>query len=356
MTHEPQEPLEDVKAAIGQAETDSSSESKSGSKYHLKLFIRLAVVVLVGVWIAKTLRDAGDQFSATHFSVSDLDLLCVMLAALSYLIGLVCFGLFWHLALHAMGQRPTILESLRSYILSHLGKYVPGKALVVIIRSDRVSSSRVKRSVAVVGVFVETLGMMAVGGILASLFLLSGYGTAHESGWLTLLAVGLAVGSGVGASPPMFRFVLRYLSKRRGLSMLDEAIDGLSWQFLAKGWFLAAVGWLFFGASMIFVLWSFPPTESGPILDIWDYPQVIAAVSLSMVAGFLSLLPGGAGVREMVISTLLTPMIGPVFAVISAISLRVVWLLCELGAAAGFLLHYGRAKRSTHNEPTNSGV
>jgi uncharacterized membrane protein YbhN (UPF0104 family) len=198
--------------------------------------------------------------------------------------------------------------------------------------------------------------MMAVGGILASLFLLSGYGTAHESGWLTLLAVGLAVGSGVGASPPMFRFVLRYLSKRRGLSMLDEAIDGLSWQFLAKGWLLAAVGWLFFGASMIFVLRAFPLTESGPIFDIWDYPQVIAAVSLSMVAGFLSLLPGGAGVREMVISTLLTPMIGPVFAVISAISLRVVWLLCELGAAAGFLLHYGRAKRSTHNEPTNSGV
>lgn len=138
--------------------------------------------------------------------------------------------------------------------------------------------------------------------------------------------------------------------------MLDEAIDGLSWQFLAKGWLLAAVGWLFFGASMIFVLRAFPSTESGPILDIWDYPQVIAAVSLSMVAGFLSLLPGGAGVREMVISTLLTPMIGPVFAVISAISLRVVWLLCELGAAAGFLLHYGKAKRSTHNEPTNSGV
>jgi uncharacterized membrane protein YbhN (UPF0104 family) len=279
-----------------------------------------------------------------------------MLAAVSYLSGLVCFGLFWHLALHAMGQRPTLLESLRSYTLSHLGKYVPGKALVVLIRSDRVSSTRVKRSVAVVGVFVETLGMMAVGGILASLLLIGGYGRTHESGWLIVLAVGLAVGAGIGASPPMFRFVLRYLSKRRGLLTLGEAIEGLSWQFLAKGWLLAAGGWLFFGASMIFVLGAFPSNESGPILDSGDYPQIVAAVSLSMIAGFISLLPGGAGVREMVISTLLTPMIGPVFAVISAISLRVVWLLCELGAAAGFLVHNSRARRSTQTEPTNSGV
>jgi uncharacterized membrane protein YbhN (UPF0104 family) len=348
----PPKPLQNSESDIA----NPSSESKFGSKNQLKLLIRFAVVVLVGIWIGKTFEDAGDEFFAAQFSISDLDLWYVMLAALSYIVGLACFGLFWHLALRAMGQRPTLLESLRSYSLSHLGKYVPGKALVVVIRSDRVSSSRVKRSVAVVGVFVETLGMMAVGGILASFVLIAGYGRTHESGSLILLAVGLAVGTGIGASPPMFRFVLRYLSKRRGLSMLGEAIDGLNWQFLAKGWVLAAVGWLFLGGSMVFVLHAFPLTEGTPIIDKGDYPQVVAAVSLSMIAGFISLLPGGAGVREMVISTLLMPMIGPVFAVISAMSLRVVWLLCELGAAAGFLLHDGKAKRSTHDELTNSGV
>ena len=354
MTNEPKELSERDEAEIIDAVENTSDGSES--KYNLKFLIHLTVFVLVAIWIEKTLRHAGDQFSATPFSVGDLDLLCIILAALSYLIGLTCFGLFWHLALLAMGQQPTILESLRSYVLSHLGKYVPGKALVVIIRSDRVSSSRVKRSVAVVGVFVETLGMMSVGGILASLFLLTGYGSPHENGWLMLLAVGLAVGSGVGASPPMFRFVLRYLSKRRGMSMLDEAISGLSWQFLAKGWLFATAGWLCFGASMIFVLHALPSIENASLLNISDYPQVIAAVSLSVVAGFLSLLPGGAGVREMVIAALLTPLIGPLFGVISAISLRVVWLLCELGAAIGFLLHFGYARRRNHYKHANSGV
>ncbi|MBT4014064.1 MAG: UPF0104 family protein [Planctomycetaceae bacterium] len=351
MSPESEQSLGTEKTVVGQTQADKLVESKSEDKYHLKLYLRLAVVAVVIFWIEKTFREAGDEFSAAQFSVLNLDLLCVILAALCYMIGLLCFALFWHLTLLALGQRPTLVESLRSYIVSQLGKYVPGKALVVIIRSERVSSSRVSSSVAVVGVFIETLGMMAVGGIVASLLLFIGYGRTHQSGWLTLLAVGLAVGAGVGASPPVFRFVLRYLSKRRGLSMLAEAIDGLSWRFLAKGWLLAAVGWLFFGTSMIFVLQSFPPPEDGPILAVWDYPQVVAAVSLSLVAGFISLMPGGAGVREMVISTLLTPLTGPVFAVISAISLRGLWLLCELGAAAAFLIHNGQTNRSAQNKP-----
>jgi hypothetical protein len=356
MTSEKHAHSEDDEAASEQAKIGTPGEPQKPIKRNLKLYIRLAVVVLVVIWIVKTFQDAGDNFAATQLSIGDLNLMCVTLAALSYLIGLACFGLFWHQALLAMGQRPTLLESLRSYTLSHLGKYVPGKALVVIIRSDRVSSSRVSRSVAVVGVFVETLGMMAVGGILASVLLIAGYGHTHDSGWLILLAVGLAVGSGVGASPPMFRFVLRYLSKRRGLSALNEAINGLTWQFLAKGWLLAAVGWLFFGGSMVFVLLAFPSIDSSAQFDIGDFPQIMAAVALSMVAGFLSLLPGGAGVREMVISTLLTPLIDPVFAIISAVSLRVVWLLCELGAAAGFVLHSKRRKRSSENVSISSGV
>ena len=356
MTSEPHEHSNDEQLASEQTELDASSAPQKSIKRYFTLCIRLAVVVLVVIWIVKTFRDAGDKFTATHLSIGDLDLMCVLLSALSYLIGLACFGLFWHQALVAMGQRPTVLESLRSYTLSQLGKYVPGKALVVFIRSDKVTSPRVKRSVAVVGVFVETLGMMAVGGILASVLLIAGYDQPHESGWLIWLSIGLAAASGVGASPPMFRFVLRYLGKRRGLSALNEAINGLTWQFLVKGWLLAAVGWLFFGGSMVFVLLAFPTLEGSARFDIGDYPQIMAAVALSMVAGFLSLLPGGAGVREMVIYTLLTPLIDPPLAIISAVSLRVVWLLCELGAAGGFVVYKAQRNRSSENISNNSGV
>jgi hypothetical protein len=66
----------------------------------------------------------------------------------------------------------------------------------------------------------------------------------------------------------------------------------------------------------------------------------LAAVSLAMVAGFLSLLPGGVGVREYVVLTLLAPAVGTVAALVSAVLLRLCWLAAEL-VAAGVLYPLG---------------
>ncbi len=49
-----------------------------------------------------------------------------------------------------------------------------------------------------------------------------------------------------------------------------------------------------------------------------------------MVAGFLSLIPGGIGVRELIVIPLLQPHFGAVVAIISAILLRVSWMVAEL--------------------------
>ena len=61
-----------------------------------------------------------------------------------------------------------MLETTRAYYVGHLGKYVPGKALVVIIRTGLISGPRVDTTVAAVSIFIETLTMMAVGAFLAA--------------------------------------------------------------------------------------------------------------------------------------------------------------------------------------------
>jgi uncharacterized membrane protein YbhN (UPF0104 family) len=61
----------------------------------------------------------------------------------------------------------------------------------------------------------------------------------------------------------------------------------------------------------------------------------IGACAMAVVLGFVSFLPGGAGVREVVLSTMLTPIVGPVAAVAAAVWLRIVWLAAELLVAAG---------------------
>jgi uncharacterized membrane protein YbhN (UPF0104 family) len=57
-------------------------------------------------------------------------------------------------------------------------------------------------------------------------------------------------------------------------------------------------------------------------------------VALALVAGFLSLLPGGVGIREWVIMTLLAGPFGAGAAAVSAILLRVAWLGAEFVLAA----------------------
>ncbi len=57
-----------------------------------------------------------------------------------------------------------------------------------------------------------------------------------------------------------------------------------------------------------------------------------AAVSLSVVAGFLAFIPGGLGVRDMILAVLLVRLfqIGDAPAAVASGLLRLVWLVAEL--------------------------
>ena len=80
-----------------------------------------------------------------------------------YLVGLLPEGLFWQRALRAMGQEAPLGRTLRAYYIGHLGKYVPGKAMVVVLRTGLICGPGVDAGIAAASVFLETLTMMAVG-------------------------------------------------------------------------------------------------------------------------------------------------------------------------------------------------
>ena len=77
-------------------------------------------------------------------------------------------GVFWHRILRALGQNVGFWTALRAFYIGHLGKYVPGKAMVVILRAGMIRGPGVDASLAVVSVFFETLTMMSVGALLAA--------------------------------------------------------------------------------------------------------------------------------------------------------------------------------------------
>ncbi len=303
------------------------------------LSVRVLVLCLVAWGIWRTVSKALPQLAERGFSVRQVSLLWMSAAGFFYLIGLVPCWLFWHRTLRAMGQEPRWRESARAFWIGHLGKYVPGKAMVVVLRTGLVHSERVSRTAAATSVFVETLSMMAVGAFLASVILL----VSSEHWPLTCLALGLMIGSGVPTIPPVFRFLVRLLQVQRANPQIEQAITGVDYRLMATGWVAISVGWVFLGLSLWATLRALPSVEA----SLGSLPLLTATVALAMVAGFLSLIPGGLGVRDWILMVLLAPHYGADVALVSAILLRLVWLLSELLVSAILYVDVWRARRAT---------
>jgi hypothetical protein len=307
---------------------------------------RFAVLTVVVICVVQAVIKSIGQFREAEFSLTDVDYRWLAAACGLYLGGLGMSWLFWHRVLWAMGQRPTMWQSLRAFYLSQLGKYVPGKAMVVVLRTDAVRSHRVDTAVAATSVFVETLTAMAVGSLTAAVLLAVLF--AQERA-LLLLSLALMLCAGVPVLPPVFRRLVRIVGVRRANPAIDEALAGLNWRVMVAGWAATSIGWWIYGASLWATLRAMPDVA----VDAGHWPLVTACVALAVVAGFVSMLPGGVGVRELVVMTLLAPAFGQVAAILSAVLLRLVWLVSE--ALVSIILYpMGRARCQKLDPPTSS--
>lgn len=296
----------------------------------MKWIIRLAIVALVVWGIAKTWQDAQAKFAEHRFSLADLDFGWIGLSCGLYVLATLPCAWFWQQTLIAMGQCPRWYEALRAYYVGHLGKYVPGKALVVVMRAAMVRSARTDGTVAAMAVFVETLTLMAVGAVLSAVILAIRGQTHDQQQFLTLVAVGLGLCAGVPSAPPIFRLVVRRLPYVKTHPAVIPAVEGLKLGLLARGWLAMTVSWLLMGLSLWATLRGMASTTDASLALADAMPLLTASIALATVAGFMSLIPGGLGVRELVIAVLLVPAFGEVAAVVSAVVMRLVSLVSEV--------------------------
>src|SRR5262249_27330391 len=88
-------------------------------------------------------------------------------AAVLYLAGLGFSMYFWFRLLRALDQQPALPAMIRAYYIGHLGKYVPGKAWALLLRTTLAGGPGVRLSVAAMTAVYETLTTMAAGSLLA---------------------------------------------------------------------------------------------------------------------------------------------------------------------------------------------
>lgn len=312
-------------------------ENPSGRlKRWLAAAVKLLIVALVVWYVRRTIVDAWTQLGEYRWQ---LDFWWLAASGGLYLLGTLFYGIFWHRTLRVLGQPVSLSQALRAYYVGQLGKYVPGKAMVVILRAGLVRGQGVDTALAAASVFLETLTMMSVGALLAAAIVAVWFRGQTLLFWA---ALAMMVVAGLPTLPPVFRRLVRWVGPRRSNPAVADRLVNLGYGTMLFGWVLSGLGWVILGLSFWALLRGLGAAAGNPIGQLHLYT---ASVAMATVAGFVSFVPGGAVVREAVLTELMAPSLGDVVALVGAILLRLVWLVSEL-VISGILYVGVRGQRS----------
>lgn len=303
------------------------------------------ILVLAILWLIwGKLSKAVEQIQSSDYQF-DLQWGWIALGGLFYGISLLFPPTYWFSVLRQLGQRPTFYASMRAHIIGHLGKYIPGKIFVVLIRSGLLRGPGVDTTVCVLSIFLEGLLQMAVGALVVAALVV---GWSIQTGDQNLLLGSFLLFCLVGIPifPPVFKFGVKLIGVRK-FSNEVQKVDLLSWRTFLFGIPIMLCYWLLLGASY----WC---TLRGVGLDFplhAGYPLALLAMTASMVAGFVIVVaPGGMGVREGIIVMLITSALAPytgtpeAAALVSACVLRILWIAVEIVMGTAFYCVKGKTK------------
>jgi len=314
----------------------------------IKLTIAAIILWGVGRHVSSTWNTLRQQEKPLRFEPAWL-----VLSGILYLTGLSFSGIFFHQVMRASPSPVRRYPAIRAYLVSHLAKYVPGKAMVVVVRAGMVTPYGAKGVTAAIATFYETLVMMSAGGLIAA----ASFGLSEDrsdtlyyfndetnpvalggpySQSLIFAAGSLVIGLGflVVVLPPVFRRLTRLVATPFG-GAGDETLPRFSGRLLGWGLMWSALCWILLGLSQLAVVRAVSSLSLAEAARL--APLVIGSVAIATVAGFVvAVLPGGIGVREWVLMAALGPAVGDGVAVASALLLRLVWIAAEL--IAGFFL------------------
>ena len=283
-----------------------------------KFVLGIAVLIAAGTEVLGSLGRMESFQVGFSVPILSLSLLC-------YLVGMAVFAEFWRRGVGALGGKLPRLDCHFAYFVSQLGKYVPGKAWVILIRYGLIGKNRLSFRAVTASSVYETFNVMGSGALLSflALLLLGGDPT------LLWLALGLSAALLAASHPPVSGWIATVAGW--GLGREERLTPVPSWRVLRKGAPLLILGWILAGAS-------FPLAGAGVGVAYPGPSDVVlagAASGLAVAAGFVVLVaPAGLGVREWLLVQTLGPSVGEGPAALIAVAARGLQVCGELGVAA----------------------
>jgi uncharacterized membrane protein YbhN (UPF0104 family) len=302
-------------------------------RIRLRTIVKWSLCLLV---LAFVFERGYDLWQDSGDAVLHVDAGWLVLSGFLYLVAWLPSVWVWRELMRALGESVGLADAARAYYCGHLGKYVPGKLLVPLIRAKLMQERGARFIPCALTAVYETLLMMGAG-------LAIGLALLPFTGWPTWLSdmatfrvlVPAFVILGCMVFLPLISRLLSFIAMFAAAPALRAGrIDvRIRERLIALSLAAFTLTWLLQGLSLGVTLRA---TGQGGI-DWSQWPVWTGAMAISTSVGFLVLFaPGGIGVREGLLMEVLKmqPGIGDKQVVAAAILTRLVSFFAEIAAAA----------------------
>lgn len=221
--------------------------------------------------------------------------------------------------------------AVRIWIVSSMGKYVPGKVWTIAGMAVMAQRQGVTPWVATSSAILNQLLALGTGALLMGLTgMVLGADLPGGRLGLWLLLAGATIGTGVLLWPPAAAWASRRLGRLGWLGGAPEATPRL--RTVLFGVAVNSLAWVGYGIGLwLLAVGTLPDVHLG-------ITRAIGVYAASYMIGFLvPFAPGGLGVREGVLFSLLRNQIGPGEAAALAAISRIGLTITEVGAVLPFL-------------------
>jgi uncharacterized membrane protein YbhN (UPF0104 family) len=254
---------------------------------------------------------------------------------------------YWRKLISSFGFSPTWTQVVRAHYCGQLGKYLPGKAAVIVIRTALIGASGVPAPAAALTVTVESVTYMWAGTLLAILLYpsLAPHLPAEiamavaDPFWRAGLLI-LVLCAGFAGMAALLRSYQRLnaLFRRQMIDARPEVAASSPVRTTVIGVVVFLAAWWIQGLTLGLMIQAVSPDP----VSWGDWPFWTGTAAVAVVGGFVAIFtPGGLGVREGLLMELLAPQLGPHEAVLVAVLLRGAALAGEILVAGA--LYYGVA-------------
>jgi uncharacterized membrane protein YbhN (UPF0104 family) len=270
----------------------------------------------VGIAVARSWTEVRE-------TVAQIELGQLATAEALVMAGLLLSVLTWRRALREVGAKVRTSTASKIYLLGQLGKYIPGSLWAIAAQTELARGAGVLRSRALTASLVA-VGVNTVTGLALGLCLLPASTGMEPSRMLALvLLVGCCT---LVLSPPVLS---RLVDACLRLIKRPALARPISWLGIAEtcGWSLGT--WLTYSLGVwVLTVAAGAPAATALLL-------CLAGVPLAMTLGVLVFVaPSGIGVREIVLITVLAPVLERPEALAVALVARLVFTSGDLLAAA----------------------